>query len=80
MLMSLIKLNFFFCLKINASISKSLYASTRNYYSVDINEEKRRSRETDSNHRPKDYQILIFNYSPPLYQLSYREQPGKNHC
>ena len=32
-------------------------------------------RETDSNHRPKDFSHLVLtcHYSPPLYQLSYRE-------
>ena len=34
---------------------------------------KKNSRETDSNHRPKDNSKLFFFYSPPLYQLSYRE-------
>ena len=31
------------------------------------------SRETDSNHRPKDYGFILI-YSPPLYQLSYHEK------
>ena len=31
------------------------------------------SREADLNHRPKDIWLVITNYSPPLYQLSYRE-------
>ncbi len=31
------------------------------------------SREADLNHRPKDCCLMVSNYSPPLYQLSYRE-------
>ena len=31
------------------------------------------SREADLNHRPKDLCAIVTNYSPPLYQLSYRE-------
>ena len=34
------------------------------------------SREADLNHRPKDHCLNIPNYSPPLYQLSYREWLG----
>ena len=35
------------------------------------------SREADLNHRPKDHCFNIANYSPPLYQLSYREWAGE---
>ena len=37
------------------------------------------SREADLNHRPKDH-CCYNRYSPPLYQLSYREWPANEGC